>query len=143
MFNWTTTTLINEIPFTHVDGNKVRIGKHLFEKRWVESIRKAEGHDFELCEANLDLSAISFGDAKVARLCLYIGLDGSEESIYANDWYRKGMPLSVSFAVAEPAVMAKAIEDTVKRFNVFTKVKKVLYFTYVLYQKHRGHGVSR
>lgn len=126
MFNWTTTTLINEIPFTHVDGNKVRIGKHLFEKRWVESIRKAEGHDFELCEANLDLSAISFGDAKVARLYLYIGLDGSEESIYANDWYRKGMPLSVSFAVAEPAVMAKAIEDTVKRFNVFTKVKKVL-----------------
>ena len=126
MFNWTTTTLINEIPFTHVDGNKVRIGKHLFEKRWVESIRKAEGHDFELCEANLDLSAISFGDAKVARLYLYIGLDGSEESIYANDWYRKGMPLSVSFAVADPAVMAKAIEDTVKRFNVFTKVKKVL-----------------
>lgn len=126
MFNWTTTTLVNKLPFLKEEDGKLRVGKHLFEKRWVESIRKAPGKEFELCEANLDLSAISFGDAKVARLYLYVGLEGSEESIYANDWYRKGMPLSVSFAVAEPAVMAKAIEDTVKRFNVFTKVKKVL-----------------
>jgi hypothetical protein len=126
MFNWTTTTLVNELPVYKVDGEKVRIGKHLFEKRWVESIRKAEGHNFELCEASVDLSKIDFGTAKVARLYIYVGLDGSEESIYANDWYRKGMPLSVSFAVGAAADMAKAIEDTVKTFNVFTKVKKVL-----------------
>ena len=139
MFNWTTTTLINEMPFTKVEGGKVRIGKHLFEKRWVESIRKANGHNFELCEAKLDLSKIDFGTAKVARLYLYVGLEGSEESIYANDWYRKGMPLSVSFAVdatntgtadapvyTGTATMAEAIVDTIKRFNVFTKVKKVL-----------------
>lgn len=128
MFNWTTTTLINEIPFTKVEGEKVRIGKHLFEKRWVESIRKAAGHKMELCEATLDLAKVkeAVGDATVARLYIYVGLEGSEESIYANDWYRKGMPLSVSFAVAEPAAMAAAIVDTVKKFNVFTKVKKVL-----------------
>jgi hypothetical protein len=37
------------------------------------------------------------------------------------------MPLSVSFAVNSDAKkMAEAIADTVKRFNVFTKVKKVL-----------------
>ena len=127
MFNWTTTTLINELPFVNdKEEGKVRIGKHLFEKRWVESIRKAEGHNFELCEASVDLSKIDFGSAKVARLYIYVGLDGSEESIYANDWYRKGMPLSVSFVVGDAANMAKAIEDTVKTFNVFTKVKKVL-----------------
>lgn len=128
MFNWTTTTLINEIPFTKVDGEKLRIGKHLFEKRWVESIRKAKGHKMELCEATLDLAKVkeAVGTATVARLYIYVGLEGSEESIYANDWYRKGMPLSVSFAVAEPADMAKAIVDTVNKFNVFTKVKKVL-----------------
>lgn len=128
MFNWTTTTLINEMPFTKVDGEKLRIGKHLFEKRWVESIRKANGHKMELCEAQLDLAKVkeAVGDATVARLYIYVGLEGSEESIYANDWYRKGMPLSVSFAVADPAVMAAAIVDTVKKFNVFTKVKKVL-----------------
>ena len=131
MFNWTTTTLINEMPFTHVDGEKVRIGKHLFEKRWVECIRKAEGKTVELCSAALDMAkvkeALDAVEAKVARLYLYVGLDGSEESIYANDWYRKGMPLSVSFAVNSDAKkMAEAIADTVKRFNVFTKVKKVL-----------------
>ena len=127
MFNWTTTTLINEIPFNKVEKEGVlRIGKHLFEKRWVECIRKAKGHKMELCEATVDLSKVNLGDATVARLYIYVGLEGSEESIYANDWYRKGMPLSVSFAVGTAAEMGKAIVDTVKTFNVFTKVKKVL-----------------
>ena len=130
MFNWTTTTLVNEMPFVNADENKntLRIGKHLFEKRWVESIRKALGHSVELCKATLNMNTVktAIGDAKVARLYIYVGLEGSEESIYANDWYRKGMPLSVSFAKADADVMAKAIEDTVKKFNVFTKVKKVL-----------------
>ena len=126
MFNWTTTTLINEMPFVKADGEKLRIGNKLFEKRWVENIRKAEGHKMELCEATVDLSKVEFGDATVARLYIYVGLEGSEESIYANDWYRKGMPLSVSFAVGDAADMAAAIADTIKTFNVFTKVKKVL-----------------
>ena len=140
MFNWTTTTLVNEIPDNFianpVDKNKqpiedrLRIGKHLFEKRWVESIRKAEGKTVELCSAALDMAkvkeALDAVEAKVARLYLYVGLDGSEESIYANDWYRKGMPLSVSFTVADAEAMVDAIVDTVNRFNVFTKVKKVL-----------------
>lgn len=80
----------------------------------------------ELCKATVDLSKVEFGDATVARLYIYVGLEGSEESIYANDWYRKGMPLSVSFAVGSAADMAEAIADTIKTFNVFTKVKKVL-----------------
>jgi hypothetical protein len=137
MFNWTTTTLINEIPENFIvnpkdkDGNaitdRVRIGKHLFEKRWVESIRKATGHKHELCKATIELKDLDFGTASVARLYIYVGLEGSEESIYANDWYRKGMPLSVSFAVnSDAAKMAEAIADTIKTFNVFTKVKKVL-----------------
>lgn len=129
MFNWTTTTLVNELPHmvTEKDGKALRIGKHLFEKRWVESIRKAEGHPMELCEAWLNLDGINFQGATVARLYIYVGLDGSEESIYANDWYRKGMPLSISFPVTNDAeTMVKSIVDIAKRFNVFTKVKKVL-----------------
>lgn len=130
MFNWTTTTLINEMPFVKAEGNKLRIGKHLFEKRWVESIRKAEGHKAVICSAALDMSAVKTkldaAKATVARLYLYVGLEGSEESIYANDWYRKGMPLSVSFTNDTAENMVKAIVDTVNRFNVFTKVKKVL-----------------
>ena len=137
MFNWTTTTLINKLPNIEVfykdsekiqPAGKIRLDKYLFEKRWVESIRKAVGHPMELCKATVDMSKVktAIGEAKVARLYIYVGLEGSEESIYANDWYRKGMPLSVSFANATAAEMAKAIEDTIKKFNVFTKVKKVL-----------------
>ena len=137
MFNWTTTTLINELPNIEVfykdsektqPAGKIRLDKYLFEKRWVESIRKAVGHPMELCKATIDMSKVktAIGEAKVARLYIYVGLEGSEESIYANDWYRKGMPLSVSFANATASEMAKAIEDTIKKFNVFTKVKKVL-----------------
>lgn len=136
MFNWTTTTIINKLPHLSLEkgGKALRIGNKLFEKRWVESIRKAEGHEYELCEAQVDLDAVKTAiDAiaadkrpTVARLYVYVGLEGSEESIYANDWYRKGMPLSVSFAVSDAADMATAIADTVDKFNVFTKVKKVL-----------------
>lgn len=131
MFNWTTTTLINEIPFNKVEGTgKLRIGKHLFEKRWVESIRKAVGHTPTICSAALDLAkvkeALTTAEAKVARLYIYVGLEGSEESIYANDWYRKGMPLSVSFTNDTAEKMVENIVDTINRFNVFTKVKKIL-----------------
>lgn len=130
MFNWTTTTLINELPFIKKENGKLRIGKHLFEKRWVESIRKAAGHKPVICSAALDLTkvktALDAAAAKVARLYLYVGLEGSEESIYANDWYRKGMPLSVSFTNDTAENMVTNIIDTVNRFNVFTKVKKVL-----------------
>lgn len=130
MFNWTTTTLINELPFIKAESDKIRIGKHLFETRWVETIRKAEGHAPVICSAELDMTKVktAMDNAKVnvARLYLYVGLEGSEESIYANDWYRKGMPLSISFANDTAANMATNIVDTVKRFNVFTKVKKVL-----------------
>ena len=130
MFNWTTTTLINEMPFVKAEGEKLRIGKHLFEKRWVESIRKAEGHKHTICAATIDMEAVKAkldtAKASVARLYLYVGLEGSEESIYANDWYRKGMPLSVSFTNDSADAMVANIIDTVNRFNVFTKVKKVL-----------------
>jgi hypothetical protein len=72
MFNWTTTTLVNELPFVKKEDGKVRIGKHLFEKRWVKSIRKAEGHKPVICEAVLDLAqvkeAMDAAEAKVARL---------------------------------------------------------------------------
>lgn len=128
MFNWTTTTVVNALPSHKAETGKVRIGKHLFEKRWVEAIRVAKGHAMELCEAKLDLTKVAKAvtGAQVARLYVYVGLEGSEESIYANDWYRKGMPLSVSFPVGTAAEMAEAIEDTVSRFNVFTKAKKIL-----------------
>ena len=131
MLNWTNTTIVNELPKIFSEGNGVRIANKLFEKRWVESIRKAEGKTMELCKATINMSTVktAIGTSQVVRLYIYIGLEGSEESIYANDWYRKGMPLSVSFANDTAANMATAIKDTVDKFNVFTKVKKILNVT--------------
>jgi hypothetical protein len=135
MFNWTTTTFINEIPdnFIHeLGGNKLRIGKYIFEKRWVESIRKAVGHAHTLCQIKVDMETVkskittASADAKVARLYLYVGLEGSEEAIYANDLYRKGMPLSITFNVGNAATMASEIQSYVSKFNAFTKAKKIL-----------------
>lgn len=135
MFNWTTTTFVNEIPenFIHELGeNKLRIGKQVFEKRWVESIRKAEGHTHELCQIKVDMTTVkskittASAEAKVARLYLYVGLEGSEESIYANDLYRKGMPLSITFNVGDEATMASEIQSYVSKFNAFTRAKKIL-----------------
>ena len=92
MFNWTTTTFINELPHiaSEKGGQALRIGNKLFEKRWVESIRKAEGHNYELCEAKVDLTALEaeLKGYNVARLYIYVGLEGSEESIYSNGSFR-------------------------------------------------------
>ena len=131
MFNWTTTTIVNTLPKMEAVGEKLRIGNKLFEKRWVESIRKAEGKTIELCKATINMNTVktAIGTSQVARLYIYVGLEGSEDSIYANDWYRKGMPLSVSFANDTAANMATAIKNTVDKFNVFTKVKKILNVT--------------
>ena len=129
MFNWTTTTLINAMPNVNTDKEGVlRIGKNVFEKRWVESIRKAVATDVKICKATIDMTEVAtkIAEAEVARLYVYVGLEGSEESTYANDWYRKGMPLSISFTQNSPANMADAIAKTVKQFNVFTKGKKIL-----------------
>ena len=131
MFNWTTTTIVNTLLNMEAVGEKLRIGNKLFEKRWVESIRKAEGKTMELCKATINMNTVktAIGTSQVARLYIYVGLEGSEESIYANDWYRKGMPLSVSFANATATNMATSIKDTIDKFNVFTKVKKILNVT--------------
>ena len=129
MFNWTTTTLINAMPNVNTDKDGVlRIGKNVFEKRWVESIRKNEAIDVKICKATIDMSTVAtkIAEAEVARLYVYVGLEGSEESTYANDWYRKGMPLSISFTKDTPTNMADAIAKTVKQFNAFTKGKKIL-----------------
>jgi hypothetical protein len=131
MFNWTTTNLINEIPsYDNSKEGKLRLGKYLFEKRWVESIRKAVGAKEVICEASLDFTAVKTAldaaKAKFARLYIYVGLEGSDESTYANAVNTKGLPLSVSFANATAKEMVDEIIDIVNRFNVFTKHNKIL-----------------
>lgn len=112
---------------------------HTFEARYVRNVFKATGHDAQLCEVKISganlLDAI---DAAVegaelkkpvqARLSFYVALEGSEESIYANDWYQKGKPFSIGFDVTakdDAASLIKKIKRNAEKFGVVVYGKKV------------------
>lgn len=116
---------------------------HTFEYRYVSKIYKATGYNPQLCAVTIDCDALveelkeALGDFKPSvikpahlRLSFYVALEGSEESIYANDWYQKGKPFSVGFDVTSlgdstAADIVKKIQDNVKRFGVAMYGKKV------------------
>lgn len=144
MFNWTTTRIINAKPSTSgtldekvikyvaVDTNTgtMRISRDLtFEKRYIKSVYVARPNDYQLTTANVNLNdAITAIKAYItanslvsATACLnfYIQLDGSEESIYANDDYKKGKPFSIGFKVdanSTAATVATEIENAVSKY---------------------------
>ena len=86
MFNWTTTTLINEIPFIKKENGKLRIGKHLFEKRWVENIRKAEGHIMELCESFPSVVDVYNDTDSIKMKCSHVDYPKVLEWLDAKQW---------------------------------------------------------
>ena len=62
------------------------------------------------------------------RLSFYIALEGSEESIYANDFYQKGKPFSIGFEVTKAdtaATIAAKIKKNAEKFGVVIYGKKV------------------
>lgn len=162
MFNWTTTTIINDLKdlttgkdlvkvWTSAEGVEGAEGKagfsgsypvlkikrdHTFEARYITKIYKAEAQEPKLCEMKIDLAKLLEAvkpedDAKVpnhVRLAFYIALEGSEESIYANDWYQKGKPFSIGFEVSakdDKDSLAKKILKNVDKFSVAIYGKKV------------------
>lgn len=112
---------------------------HTFEARYVRNVFKATGHDAQLCEVKISgetlLSAINAvatdADLKApvqARLSFYVALEGSEESIYANDWYQKGKPFSIGFDVTakdDAESLIKKIKRNAEKFGVVVYGKKV------------------
>lgn len=158
MFNWTTTTIINKLQDITTKEDLVKVWKgaedgedglkagfsgsypvmkikrdFLFEARYVAKIYKAYASDPTLCEITVDCDKIS---AKVAtndrpvhaRLSFYVALEGSEESIYANDGYQKGKPFSVGFditAADNGASIAKKIKKNAEKYGVVMYGKKI------------------
>lgn len=114
-----------------------------FEFRYVSEIYKAFANNPVLCEMEIDCKAIvdeltrvkAFDKHPVqhGRLSFYVSLEGSEESIYANDWYQKGKPFSVGFEVSETDTTgeeaAKEIEKNANKFGVVMYGKKVFELT--------------
>ena len=56
------------------------------------------------------------------RIAVYVALEGSEESVFANDFYQKGMPLSVGYIIKDADVtgaeLALQLQATINKFNL-------------------------
>lgn len=114
---------------------------HTFESRYITKVYKAIASNPTLCEIKVDCAAIKtildgYGDDLQwpvhARLSFYVALEGSEESIYANDGYQKGKPFSVGFDILkkdDAAAIAKKIKTNAEKFGVVMFGKKVFELT--------------
>lgn len=118
MFNFTTTTVINSnVDYKSPDQPLIVIGdgtnglktgsvliKRLgtFKADNILSITKAEPIDEKNPVATIDLTSATITKGNIYRLALYIGLSGSENSYYSNDFVYKGKPFYIE-AVAPSA----------------------------------------
>ena len=157
MFNWTTTTIINSLKDHTTGADLIKVWKDAsdtdasglkagfsgaypvikikrdktFEARYVSKIYKAIANNPIFCEMTVDceklLALVTTKPAHV-RLSFYIALEGSEESIYANDWYQKGKPFSIGFDVTAndtKTTIAAKIKKNAEKFGVVIYGKKV------------------
>ncbi len=110
---------------------------HTFEARYITKVYKAIASNPTYCEIKVDCDTIktlldNYGDELQwpvhARLSFYVALEGSEESIYANDGYQKGKPFSVGFDILKKddgEAIAKKIKKNAEKFGVVMFGKKV------------------
>lgn len=130
MFNWTTTRIINSLQDYNNEGVRLVVydptAKILHVKRdltleakYVKSIYKKEYAPAQTTSVTIKLAdAINAMTAasgvKLGSLNFYISLDGSNESIYANDWYKKGKPFSIGFKVGSSDTTEDVIDQITK-----------------------------
>lgn len=134
MFNYTSTTIINankdykspEQPLIVVgngtNGHKTgtvlikRLGT--FKADNILSITKAAPIAEKNPKATLDLSAATITAGNIYRLALYVGLSGSQNSYYANDFVYKGKPFYVEAVApsADKAALIDALIDNAKKY---------------------------
>lgn len=149
MFNFITTTIINSDKdlssgralYSHVAKDKkhddiLKIKRDFtFEKQYVTKIYKKDGSEPVFGEFTLDFAEIKKTiDTNAVypigcRLALYVALEGSEESIFANDFYQKGMPMSIGFIIKDknttPTELATTVKKNIERYNLSTVGKKL------------------
>lgn len=141
MFQFTTTTVINSAQdlegnplwslATDEDGKKSfhvkRVG--VFKEDNIVSVYKAKAEKAQSEEWRIDLRKLEEtpkkGDTFV--LNMYIGLtEGSNYSLYANDFWFKGKPWFINFEwKGDVAKTAKALVDMIKKFDVNVQYSKL------------------
>lgn len=114
---------------------------HTFETRYITKAYKAIAFDPSLCEMQVNcgtllnlIKAMHSESSWVshARLSFYIALEGSEESLYANDGYQKGKPFSIGFDVTSASKaddIANLLKKNAEKFGVVVYGRQVFEFT--------------
>lgn len=157
MFTWTTTTLINNLKDLTTGDALIKVWKNAsdadasglkagfsgaypvikikrdftFEARYIDKVYKATANNPVLCEMTVDCSKLLplvTEKPAHARLSFYVQLEGSNESIYANDGLHKGKPFSIGFdiiATDTAATIAAKIKKNAEKFGVVMYGKKI------------------
>lgn len=134
MFNYTSTTVINankdyknpseKLIIVGDGSNGLKQGSVLikrlgtFKADNIVSITKAEPISEKNPKATLNLSNVTVKEGGIYRLALYIGLSGSENSYYSNDFVYKGKPFYVEAvaASADKAALIDSIINNAKKY---------------------------
>lgn len=135
MYKWTTTTIINRNEDFTVKGAPLFSGQgedttdggraipaNLFVKRVnqflkpnVQAIYVARHNDPELAQVKIDLSGVT--DPGVYRIAIYIGLEGSANEYYANDFVFKGKPFFIEFTKTDDGeVVAEKVVKIARKY---------------------------
>lgn len=149
MFNFTTTTIINsdkdymsdKALFSSIAKNAkhdaiLRIKRDFtFELPYIKKVYKkvaalptmgAITIDCDKLIAALPASTVY---PVTGRISFYITLEGSEEAIFANDFYQKGMPFSVGYCINKASVtgleLATQLKKTADKYNLATVGKRL------------------
>lgn len=135
MFNFTTATIINsdkdlqsgKALFSSIaaDANHgaiLRIKRDFtFEMPAITKVFKREAHEAKMCELTLDcteLLKLIPADTVYpvsGRIAIYVALEGSEESIFANDFYQKGHPFNIGYLIKDANVTATELATQIKK----------------------------
>lgn len=144
MFNFATTTIINsdtdvrsdKALFSSIEaddkhGAILRIKRDFtFEMPYIQKVYKRVAA--EAVPAQVTVNCAELIKALPAntiyplsgRIGLYVALEGSEESVFANDFYQKGLPFSIGYCIKSADVTAtelgEQIAKTANKFNLAT-----------------------
>lgn len=149
MFNFSTTTIINSdkdwksdkalfssIAADSKHGAILRIKRDFsFEMPNIKKVYKRVAAQPVLAEVTIDcdklIKALPANTVYPlsGRIGLYVALEGSEESSFANDFYQKGLPFSIGYCIKDANVTASELADQIKKtaikYNLATVGKRL------------------
>lgn len=144
MFNFATTTIINsdtdvrsdKALFSSIEaddkhGAILRIKRDFtFEMPYIQKVYKRVAAKAVPAQVTVDcdklIKALPANTIYPlsGRIGLYVALEGSEESVFANDFYQKGLPFSIGYCIKSadvtPTELGEQIAKTANKFNLAT-----------------------